>query len=104
MVSLKGIGPRAAAVFLSGIANVDHFEDADKPAASPGIVPRISPSNETDNRDRMTKRGDTLMPTTLVQCTADRHRLLGRSQCVPPAHQGSARRRQGDYRHGAQAA
>ena len=69
LVSIKGIGPRAAAIFLSGIGNVDDFENADKLAAYCGIVPRVSQSNETDNRGRITKRGDKLMRTTLVQCT-----------------------------------
>ena len=48
LVSIKGIGSRAAAVFLSSIGNVDDFEDADKLAAYCGIVPRVSQSNETD--------------------------------------------------------
>ncbi|MDD4937128.1 MAG: IS110 family transposase [Acidiphilium sp.] len=69
LVSIKGIGPRAAAVFLSGIGKVDDFESADKLAAYLGIVPRVSQSNETDNRGRITKRGNKLMRTTLVQCT-----------------------------------
>ena len=56
-------------MFLSGIGNVDDFEDADKLAAYLGIVPRVSQSNETDNRGRITKRGNKLMRTTLVQCT-----------------------------------
>ncbi len=69
LVSIKGVGPRAAAVFLSGIGNVDDFETADKLAAYLGIVPRVSQSNETDNRGLITKRGNKLMRTTLVQCT-----------------------------------
>ena len=69
LVSIKGIGPRAAAVFLSGIGDVDDFETADKLAAYCGIVPRVSQSNETDNRGRITKRGNKLIRTTLVQCT-----------------------------------
>jgi len=69
LVSIKGIGPRAAAVFLSGIGDVDDFETADKLAAYCGIVPRVNQSNETDNRGRITKRGNKLMRTTLVQCT-----------------------------------
>jgi len=79
LVSIKGIGPRAAAVFLSGIGDVNDFEDADKLAAYLGIVPRVSQSNEsvnsrsemtlTDNRGRITKRGNKLVRTTPVQCT-----------------------------------
>ena len=69
LVSIKGIGPRSAAVFLSGIGDVNDFESADKLAAYLGIVPRVSQSNDTDNRGRITKRGNKLMRTTLVQCT-----------------------------------
>ena len=35
---------------LLGIGNVNDFEDADKLAAYVSIVPRVSQSNETDNR------------------------------------------------------
>ncbi len=67
--SIKGIGTRSAAILLAGIGNVDDFASADKLAAYIGIVPRVSQSNETDNRGRITKRGDKLVRTTLVQCT-----------------------------------
>lgn len=69
LTSIKGIGARAAAVFLSTIGNVHDFENADKLAAYFGIVPRVSQSNDTDNRGRITKRGSRLARTTLVQCT-----------------------------------
>ena len=69
LTSIKGIGPRAAAVFLSTIGNVHDFASADKLAAYFGIVPRVSQSNETDNRGRITKRGSRLARTVLVQCT-----------------------------------
>ena len=69
LISIKGIGPRAAAVFLSGIGNVDDFDNADKLAAYLGIVPKVSQSNDTDNKGNITKRGNKLMRTTLVQCT-----------------------------------
>lgn len=69
LTSIKGIGPRAAAVFLSTIGNVQDFASADKLAAYFGIVPRVSQSNETDSRGRITKRGSPLARTALVQCT-----------------------------------
>lgn len=68
LVSIKGIGPRAAAVLLSGIGNIADFDSADKLAAYLGIVPSVSQSNDTDHRGRITKRGNKLMRTTLVQC------------------------------------
>lgn len=69
LTSIKGIGPRAAAVFLSTIGNIQDFASADKLAAYFGIVPRVSQSNETDSRGRITKRGSRLARTALVQCT-----------------------------------
>lgn len=69
LISIKGIGARSAAVFLSAIGDVTDFETEDKLAAYFGIVPRVSQSNETDHRGRITKRGNKLVRTTLVQCT-----------------------------------
>lgn len=69
IISIKGVGPRSAAVLLSAIGNVHDFASADKLAAYFGIVPRVSQSNETDHRGRITKRGSRLARTTLVQCT-----------------------------------
>lgn len=69
LVSIKGIGPRAAGVLLSAIGDIDDFDDEGKLAAYFGIVPRVAQSNETDRRGRITKRGNELARTTLVQCT-----------------------------------
>jgi transposase len=69
LTSIKGIGPRSAAVFLATLGNMGDFANADKLAAYVGIVPRVSQSNETDNRGRITKRGNRLVRATLVQCT-----------------------------------
>jgi transposase len=69
LTSIKGVGARSAAVFLSGLGNMADFETPDKLAAYVGIVPRVSQSNETDNRGRITKAGNRLVRTTLVQCT-----------------------------------
>jgi|TARA_Y100000294_G_scaffold170037_1_gene181877 transposase len=69
LTSIKGIGSRSAAIFLSAIGDVNDFESADKLAAYFGIVPRVSQSNDTDHRGRITKRGNKLVRTTLVQCT-----------------------------------
>lgn len=68
IMSIKGIGSRSAAIVLAGIGNIDGFESADKLAAYVGIVLKVSQSNEADNHGRITKRGDKLMRTTLVQC------------------------------------
>jgi transposase len=75
--SIKGVGARSAAVLLTSIGNVNDFDNADKLAAYLGIVPRVSQSNDTDNRGRITKRGDRLARTTLVQCTLTAIRYSG---------------------------
>lgn len=69
LTSIKGIGARSAAIFLSAIGDVADFDSEDKLAAYFGIVPRVSQSNDTDHRGRITKRGNKLVRTTLVQCT-----------------------------------
>jgi transposase len=69
LVSITGIGARAAGVFLATIGDVGDFEDEGKLGAYFGIVPRVSQSNESDRRGRITKRGNKLARTTLVQCT-----------------------------------
>ena len=81
LTSIKGIGSRSAAVLLSGIGNINDFATPDKLAAYIGIVPRVSQSNDTDNRGRITKRGNKLMRTTLVQCTLIALRYSGYLNC-----------------------
>ena len=63
------MGARSAAILLAGIGKVEDFPDADKLAAYVGIVPKVSNTNETQHTGKITKRGNKLMRTTLVQCT-----------------------------------
>ena len=69
LTSIKGIGARSAAILLAGIGRVEDFPDADKLAAYVGIVPRVSNSNDTQHSGKITRRGNKLIRTTLVQCT-----------------------------------
>jgi transposase len=68
VTSIKGIGVTGAAILLSSIGDVRRFESEGKLAAYFGIVPRVSDSNETERRGRITKRGAKLARTALVQC------------------------------------
>jgi transposase len=68
LVSIKGVGPKAAAILLSVIGDVNDFESEEKLGSYFGIVPRVSNSNETVHHGRITKRGSKLGRTTLVQC------------------------------------
>jgi transposase len=69
LVSIKGIGPKAAAILLAVIGDVSDFESEEKLGSYFGIVPRVANSNETVHHGRITKRGSKLGRTTLVQCT-----------------------------------
>lgn len=66
--SIKGIGDLGSAILLSVIVDVNDFSDEGKLASYFGIVPRVSNSNETNRSGRITKRGNKLGRTTLVQC------------------------------------
>ena len=69
LLSITGIGPLSAAILLSEIGDIRDFETAAKLAAYFGIVPRIKHSNETKVQGRITKRGNKVVRTTLIQCT-----------------------------------
>jgi transposase len=69
LISIKGIGPLTGSILLSVIGDINDFADEGKLAAYFGIVPRISNSNETAHSGRITKRGNKLGRTALVQCT-----------------------------------
>lgn len=68
IISIKGIGSLSAAVMLTHIGDIAHFKDSGKLAAYFGIVPRISQSNTSLTTGRITRRGNKIARTTLVQC------------------------------------
>ena len=68
LTSIKGIGDVGACILLSTIGHVADFADEGKLAADFGIVPRVQNSNETERSGRITKRGNKLGRTALVQC------------------------------------
>lgn len=68
LLSIKGIGAVSAAVLLSAIGNIEDFADPGKLAAYIGVVPRVSNSNESERSGRITKQGNKLARTALVQC------------------------------------
>ena len=67
--SITGIGDISAVIMLSAIGDVNDFEDADKLSAYFGIVPRVNNSNEIIRQGRITKMGNKLARTALVQST-----------------------------------
>ena len=68
LTSIKGVGGLSGGILLSIIGNINDFADEGKLAAYFGIVPRVSNSNETEHRGRITKQGTKLGRTTLIQC------------------------------------
>ncbi len=69
LTSIKGIGNTTATILLNTIGNIKDFSDAKKLAAYIGIVPRVQVSNETSHYGRITKMGNKLARTALVQST-----------------------------------
>jgi transposase len=54
---------------FDGYEQLTSIKGADKLAAYFGIVPRVRQSNDTETHGQITKRGNALVRTTLVQCT-----------------------------------
>jgi transposase len=68
LTSIKGIGRLSATVLLTAIGRISDFADENKLAAYLGLVPRIENSNESERSGRITKQGNKLARTALVQC------------------------------------
>jgi len=65
--SIKGIGDISGSALLSTIGDINDFATEGKLSAYFGIVPRVANSNETERSGRITKRGNKLGRTALVQ-------------------------------------
>ena len=69
ITSLTGIGDISATILLNTIGDVNDFADDKKIAAYFGIVPRVAVSNETSHYGKITKMGNKIARTALVQST-----------------------------------
>ena len=69
ITSITGIGDTSAAIFLNTIGDIKYFKDDKALASYFGIVPRMRISNETVHMGRITKMGNKIARTALVQCT-----------------------------------
>ena len=67
--SITGIGELSSTIILSTIGDIGDFENKKKLAAYAGLVPRVHESNGKFKNGRITKRGDKIFRTTLVQVT-----------------------------------
>jgi len=68
LTSIKGIGSLSATILLTAVGNIRDFAHAGKLAAYLGLVPKVQNSNETEHSGEITKRGNKLARTALVQC------------------------------------
>lgn len=68
VISIRGIGTTSAAILLSAIGRVQDFSEPGKLAAYFGMVPMVRQSNESEHHGRITRHGNKLARTTLVQC------------------------------------
>ena len=69
LTSITGIGDLSATILLNTIGNINDFSDEKKLASYFGIVPRVYVSNETNHYGRITKMGNKIGRTALVQAT-----------------------------------
>lgn len=69
LTSIKGISDTGATIFLNTIGNIHDFKDEKALASYFGIVPRVYLSNQTVQHGRITKMGNKIARTTLVQST-----------------------------------
>lgn len=67
--SITGIGDISATILLNTIGDVNDFDSDKKLAAYFGIVPRVYVSNQTSHYGRITKMGNKIARTALVQST-----------------------------------
>ena len=68
LTSIKGIGSLSATILLTAVGEVRDFADEGKLAAYLGLVPKVQNSNQTERSGGITKRGNKLARTALVQC------------------------------------
>ena len=67
--SIKGISDTGATIFLNTIGDIADFKDEKALASYFGIVPRVYISNQTVSYGRITKMGNKIARTALVQST-----------------------------------
>jgi transposase len=66
--TIPGVGPRTAEILVACIDDPHRFTNGRQVSAYFGLVPRQYQSGETDRNGRITKRGNPLARTILVEC------------------------------------
>lgn len=67
--SITGIGKLSSTIILANIGDINEFENEKKLAAYAGLVPKVEESNGRRRDGRITKRGNKILRTVLVQVT-----------------------------------
>jgi transposase len=67
--TIPGVGARTAEILVACIDDPHRFENGRQVSAYFGLVPRQFQSGETDRNGRITKRGNPLARTILVECS-----------------------------------
>jgi len=65
--SITGIGDLSAAIILNGIGDIKDFDDPKKLCAYVGMVPSVRNTGDTVSHGHITRRGNKILRTTLVQ-------------------------------------
>ena len=68
LMTIPGVGPRTAEILVACIDDPHRFQNGRQVSAYFGLVPRQYQSGETDRNGRITKRGNPLARTILVEC------------------------------------
>jgi transposase len=66
--TIPGVGPRTAEILVACIDDPKRFNNGREVSAYFGLVPRQYQSGETDRNGRITRRGNPLARTILVEC------------------------------------
>ncbi len=66
--TIPGVGPRTAEILVACIDDPNRFANGRQVSAYFGLIPRKYQSGETDRNGRITKRGNPLARTILVEC------------------------------------
>lgn len=69
LMTIPGVGPRTAEIVVACIDDPHRFQNGRQVSAYFGLIPRQYQSGETDRNGRITKRGNPLARTILVECS-----------------------------------
>jgi transposase len=65
--SITGVGDLSATIIMNGIGDIKDFDDSKKLCAYVGLVPKVRNTGDTVSHGHITRRGNKILRTTLVQ-------------------------------------